>query len=126
MAENILLFQIGGEVRFALQISQLFIGCTALIIITVIVVITINAIIINAITIIFVISMVNITIVINIAGKEEVVEGRKTCRQQSKFKILCRHHPSSPTPWPEHQNISIQTKPRQRRNFIVYFRNGHN
>ena len=26
MAENILLFQIGGEVRFALQISQLFIG----------------------------------------------------------------------------------------------------
>ena len=48
MAENILLFQIGGEVRFALQISQLFIGCTALIIITVIVVITINAIIINA------------------------------------------------------------------------------
>ena len=42
MAENILLFQIGGEVRFALQISQLFIGCTALIIIAVIVVITIN------------------------------------------------------------------------------------
>ena len=51
MAENILLFQIGGEVRFALQISQLFIGCTTLIIITVIVVITINAITINAITI---------------------------------------------------------------------------
>ena len=44
MAENILLFQIGGEVRFALQISQLFIGCTALIIIAVIDVITINAI----------------------------------------------------------------------------------
>ena len=44
MAENILLFQIGGEVRFALQISKLFIGCTALIIIAVIDVITINAI----------------------------------------------------------------------------------
>ena len=44
MAENILLFQIGGKVRFALQISQLFIGCTALIIIAVIVVITINSI----------------------------------------------------------------------------------
>ena len=57
MAENILLFQIGGEVRFALQISQLFIGCTALIIITVIVVITINAIIINAITIIIIIKL---------------------------------------------------------------------
>ena len=57
MAENILLFQIGGEVRFALQISKLFIGCTALIIITVIVVITINAIIINAITIIIIIKL---------------------------------------------------------------------
>ena len=57
MAENILLFQIGGKVRFALQISQLFIGCTALIIITVIVVITINAIIINAITIIIIIKL---------------------------------------------------------------------
>ena len=44
MAENILLFQIGGEVRFALQTSKLFIGCTALIIIAVIDVITINAI----------------------------------------------------------------------------------
>ena len=51
MAENILLFQIGGEVRFALQISQLFIGCTTLIIIAVIVVITINVITINATTI---------------------------------------------------------------------------
>ena len=44
MAENILLFQNGGEVRFALQTSKLFIGCTALIIIAVIDVITINAI----------------------------------------------------------------------------------
>ena len=52
MAENILLFQIGGEVRFALQISQLFIGCTALIIIAVIV-----AIIINSITIIIIIKL---------------------------------------------------------------------
>lgn len=59
MAENILLFQIGGEVRFALQISQLFIGCYALIIITVITinVITINAITINAITIIIIIKL---------------------------------------------------------------------
>ena len=59
MAENILLFQIGGEVRFALQISKLFIGCTALIIIAVIVVITINS-----ITIIIIITINTITIII--------------------------------------------------------------
>ena len=52
MAENILLFQIGGEVRFALQTSKLFIGCTALIIIAVI-----DVIVINAITIIIIIKL---------------------------------------------------------------------
>ena len=57
MAENILLFQIGGEVRFALQTSKLFIGCTALIIISAIVVITINAITINTVTIIIIIKL---------------------------------------------------------------------
>ena len=57
MAENILLFQIGGEVRFALQTSKLFIGCTALIIIAVIDVITINAITINTVTIIIIIKL---------------------------------------------------------------------
>ena len=53
MAENILLFQIGGEVRFALQTSKLFIGCTALIIIIAV----IDVITINAITIIIIIKL---------------------------------------------------------------------